>query len=134
MPGRLLMLLYVLQAWLLARAQDALIGGSVGEGLSGASLSGAALQLLPLALTRASILFPRIVHVDEPGEEVIAVNFAGMGRRPMSAAAWQQLLPETLTIASALHPMTRRAYQAGRLVRLTRRLALSLVSWLHLRS
>ena len=112
-----------LQARLLANAQDAILGGSVGEGLSGASLAGGALQLLPLALTRASLLFPRILHVDvdQPGGQYIFASLAGMGSGLPSAAAMQHLLPNgILTPASPLHPLTRHVYHAGRLVRPTR--------------
>ena len=103
----------------MAKAQDALIGGFAGEGLNGALLAGAALQLLPLALTRASVMFPRMQRIQEAGRQHIVGDSAGMGLGPVAADAMQQLPPENLTTASALHPTTRHRYQAGRLVRLT---------------
>lgn len=115
------------QARLLAMAQDLLIGDSPLQPLSGPLLAAGALQLLPLAVTRASTFHPRARHILQAGGRghFLVADIAGLGlgsrASPQSAAALARLMPRTITPASALHPTTRHVYQAARLVRLTRR-------------
>ena len=118
-------------------AQDWLIeGDSALRALSGPLLAAAVLQLLPLAVTRASMFHPRVRHIQHAGGEghFLVADFSGLGlgTGPQAVAAMQRLLPETLTSASALHPTTRHGYQATRLVRLMRRAAAALHATLRL--